>query len=205
MAERARALVLDLCHEVANLLAAARLEGWTSSSTPSPSLERLLSRAGALIGLVRAILDSEVPGDAAEATDVVRAGAEPLEVLSALRSAFESVDAERVRVDLAGAVDLPGVAADACALADLMAAEIHAALGSESPPERIRAVARRDGDVVTFAVEEEGARSDRAVGPRARGRELTQAVAALVVGAWGGAIRRGHARLELELPVVPTR
>jgi hypothetical protein len=196
LTDRVRELILDVCHEVANLLAAARLEGRVPAPGSPAALQSSLARAGTLLGLVRALLDGSPPGSCR---------VEPLEVLAAVRAAFEEADAERVRIELATAVDLPDVAADAVVLADLLVADVHAALAGDGAPVCVRASVERDGAAVLFAVEDHPGAGEGASADPARGRALTCALAEAVVVGWGGTAngRRETCgpRLELRIPV----
>ena len=103
-----RELVFALAHEIANLLAAARLEaGLLDPAAPAAELQRIAdcvsetsARAGSLLALLRPLL-------APEGVDPVPIDA--LELLEGLRGGLDESSDTRVVIALKTAVELPAV------------------------------------------------------------------------------------------------
>jgi nitrogen-specific signal transduction histidine kinase len=172
-------LVFALCHEVGNLLAAIRLQAAPLDDEATARIPELAGRAGALVALVRPLLSP--PPLAAVSLD-------PLELLEALRRGLDEAADARVRIELRSAVDLPEVAIDPDTLYQLLLADCYAALESLAVDQRVRVVAERSPDGVTFAVEAPGDRAPDAAAVKLAGRSLTRALAQAILAVRGGAV-----------------
>jgi hypothetical protein len=164
-------LLFALCHEVGNILAAIRLHAGFSDEESGIRIALLTDRAGALVALARPLL-SQPPASVPVF--------EPLDLLEALQRRLHDVGADRVRVELKSATDLPGVAIDGETLQHLLLADLLAALEDLPLGRRIRVTAERSPGGVAFVLE--------IPGPELSDRALTHALAAAILGARGGSV-----------------
>ena len=148
----AKELVSDVCHEIGNLLAGTRLEASlldpdaaadTLKSTAA-RIESASARAGALLALIRPILE----------TDSLRVGpVDPLDVLAGLRSGLDAGIDARVAVDFKSAVDLPAVRLPSEPLHHLLICAIYCGLESAGEGSGVRIRAEGRDASVDFAVD----------------------------------------------------
>ncbi len=197
-----RELVFALCHEVGNLLTAARLHAHLlAPQVPEPLLReasrgvaRAAARAGALLAQVRPLLapDTLAPLDL-----------EPVAVLLPLRQALDAESAERLAIDLGSAAALPRVRVAPEVLQQLLLSAIFLGLDAGGEQARVSVSARARGESVAFRV---GYPAPRALprGPLC-GSALVVACAEVVLGAQGGGARASRAdaceRLDYLVPV----
>jgi signal transduction histidine kinase len=203
-AASARDLVFALCHELGNLLAAARLEagllaadaGAAELATAAERIAEWSARAGSLLALVRPLLAPEA---------VLLLAADPLDVLDGLRSGLDESSDSRVVIALKSAAQLPGVSLAPELLHHLLLTAIYCGLEAAAPEGRVRVAAEAEGDSVAFVVEDEGGfgAADRA--PELRGRPLTHEIARVLLAGLGGrfeAVRSaGRTRVAFAFPV----
>lgn len=103
-----RELVFALCHELGNLLAAARLEAFLlrdgmsaeELTRSSETFSRVAAQGGSLLATVRPLLAPETTRSE---------WLEPVEVLERVKQSLDEACARRVRVDLRSAAELPRV------------------------------------------------------------------------------------------------
>lgn len=176
-----RELVFALCHEVANLLAAARLEADLIREEASPAeagtrIAAAAARAGALVAQIRPLLEPHRNGGAQ---------CDPLEVLGALRGVLDEESDARVRIELRRAVDLPHVAVPAGVLHDVLLTAIYAGLDENGG--RVEVHAEHRGDRVVFTLDDPG---QGAIEPEGalRGRPLCLAIAEAVLRGSDGTV-----------------
>jgi hypothetical protein len=197
-----RELVFALCHEVGNLLAAARLHAHLLAPEASePQLReaargvaRAAARGGALLAQVRPLLapDALAPQDL-----------EPRQVLRALRAGLDAQAASRLAIDLRSAAALPRVRVAPEILQPLLLSAVF--LGLEAAPQRgrVRVSAHARGSRVAFRVLTPAPPAP-ARGPLC-GSTLAVACAELLLGACGGGAlgsrENGCARLDYLVPV----
>jgi len=185
-----RELVDALCHEVGNLLAAARLLGAVPDAAAAAGVAKGVGRAGALVALIPPLVGAGPP--AAPGTR-----ADPLEVLGALRRGLDAEDDARVRIELRTAVDLPPIAIDGDLLHHVLLAQILAALDAGGGGVHVAGAAAPGA--VRFRVEGEAAGAEG----RLRGPALARAAAEAILRARGGragALAPGAVGLDLFVP-----
>ncbi|MFQ5416007.1 MAG: hypothetical protein ACE5FL_03050 [Myxococcota bacterium] len=179
-------LVFALCHEVGNLLAAARLEASLldasrddpALATASERISEISARAGSLLALVRPLLD---------ASSVQTLPTDPVEMLRGLRRGLDASLDARVAIDLDSAADLPDVAVAAEVLHHLLLNAIFFGLAAADGPGEARVRARADGERVAFEVEDHGRpERDEDAGVLC-GRPLAHAIARTLLAGQGGA------------------
>lgn len=191
-------------HEVANLLAAARMSGHFLAeelSEPerlgiSRDIERLMSQSAALLGELRPLLDPR------------RERLSRVTVASLLGAAASSlagtVDPGRLKIAKAGG--LPEVRVDAGAIHHVLIALVTSAIGDSKPASGVRITARLEGTRAIVAVIDDAPKLDLGgAGSNQRGRELGFELADAVLRGMGGraalAPRRRGNQVELVLPV----
>jgi hypothetical protein len=188
-------MVFAICHEVGNLLAAIRLHGDLLDADAGRQVSELSARSGALLSLVRPLLDPAAFEPVA---------LEPARLLSGLRTGLDDPQDPRLDLGAEEAIGLPDVIADGDALHHLLLSELLAGFELLGEGERLRASARPDGQGVAFELC--GGRPEREPreGDRLAGRTLSHAVAAELLGRVGGTVRRGarDGRQQIEL-IVP--
>lgn len=200
------ALALALCHEVGNLLAAARLSAYLVARETerdevlacAEDIDTATTQAGAVLAHIRPLL----VGKAGVGLHV-----DPAEVLDAAQRSLEQHSARTPRVELRSAPGLPDVRVDPDALHHLLVTLVLAAWDASLERAPVRLAARVDGTTVVFEVEDQGPpyedeKIDPRVGPR--GRALALQVAATLVAGWDGDVRvvpgSTGTRVELRLP-----
>ncbi|MEZ4216266.1 MAG: hypothetical protein R3E88_07295 [Myxococcota bacterium] len=192
--DRRRDLVLAVCHEIGNLVAAVRLEAHLLDDEDGPlgvaraavAIEDLTARVGALLAQVRPLLE-EVDGGGAG-----RVSARAL--LANLRDVFDERGAPGVRLAIEVAPDLPFVVGDperinALLLLIALGGVEAATRARGSEPGRVDVAARVCDDRLEIAVCDDGPRDgeldDWRVGAQ-RGRVLALQLADLLLGSLGG-------------------
>jgi hypothetical protein len=186
-----RDLVFALCHEIGNLLAAARLEaglqaagsGAANLSAVAERISEWSARCGSLLALVRPLLAPEA---------VALLPSDPLDVLDGLRRGLdESCDA-RVVIALKTAAQLPDVDLAPELLYHLLLTAIYCGLEAAAPDGRVRVATEAEGERVAFVVEDEGGfgAADRA--SELRGRPLTHEIARVLLAGLGGRFEAAH-------------
>ncbi len=172
-------LLLALCHEVGNLLAAARLHSHLLDEDSAAQISQLAGRAGSLVALVRPLLTPAPERSAPLA---------PRAVLAGLRRGLDDSDAAQVRIDVESAADLPDVAIDGETLHHLLLAQILAALEERGTAAPLRVAAEALGDGVAFVVADGPSADAESEAPELRGRALGRALAQTILGARGGRV-----------------
>jgi hypothetical protein len=172
-------LLFALCHELGNILAAIRLQSRSLDAQSGARVSELTQRAGSLVALVRPLLSP--PPASVPLLD-------PLELLEALRRGLDDAGGARVRIELASAVDLPGVAIEGETLHHLLMADLLAALENLPGGERLRLSAEASPDGVSFVLEAPGEAAPEAPALKLTGCALTRALAAAVLGERGGGV-----------------
>ena len=178
-------LVFALCHEIGNLLAAARLEaGLLVGAAPddlaaaSRRLSEISAWAGSLLASVRPLLD---PNPApAMATD-------PGELLDGLRSGLDASCDERVAIESGG--ELPDVMVAAEVVYHLLLSEVFFGLQAA---DSVRVSARAEGGHVELSVAHVAGGPPRAPDDALRGRPLGHAVARALLARHGGWLEVAH-------------
>lgn len=200
------ALALALCHEVGNLLAAARLSAYLVARETEPDqvlasaedIETVATQAGAALAHIRPLLVGR---------EAVRVHVDPGELLEAARRSLEQNSARAPEVEVRPAPELPDVRVDPDGLHHLLVTLVMAAWDATPDGTSVHMEACADGDTVVFAVEDDGRpyeaeKVDPQVGPR--GRALALEVAATVVERWDGQVRVSlqsvGTRVEVRLP-----
>jgi signal transduction histidine kinase len=200
------ALALALCHEVGNLLAAARLSAYLVARETerdevlacAEDIDTATSQAGAVLAHIRPLLVGEAG---------VRLHVDPGEVLDAVQRSLEQHSARTPRVEIRPAPGLPDVRVDPDALHHLLVTLVLSAWDASPDETPVRLTAGVDGATVVFEVKDEGRpyedeKIDPQVGPR--GRALALQVAATLVAGWDGEVRAvpgsTGTRVELRLP-----
>jgi hypothetical protein len=192
-----RELVFALCHEIGNLLAAGRLESGllaggaaTDPAAVGRRLSEVAARAGALLALVRPLLD----GDRAPAL-----ATDPAALLGALRGGLDAERERCVAVDADAA--LPDARVEADVVHHLLLAAVYLALEEAG---RARVTAREVAGRVELAVEHPAPGPPRREDGALRGRALVGAVAEVLLARSGGRIAVEHGgaatRVVLSLP-----
>lgn len=200
------ALALALCHEVGNLLAAARLSAYLVARETerdqvlacAEDIDTATTQAGAVLAHIRPLL----VGAAGVALHV-----DPAEVLEAAQRSLQQHSSRTPRVELHAAPDLPDVCVDPDALHHLLVTLVLAAWDGSPEGAPVRLAARADGAKVVFEVADEGPPyDDEAIDPQVgpRGRALALQVAATLAAGWNGDVRVAPGstgtRVELRLP-----
>lgn len=210
------ALVLSVCHEIGNLLAASRLTAHLLRRNHDPNgvvpashtIEALSAQAGSLLALVRPLVDPD-------SLRRVRIGvAELLEGVAhglADRAAGPSLQ-------LAMRRGAPHVEADPDALHHTLLVIVMAACEAAGPSGHVEIAATRAGDELVIRVRDDGAPAKAAppaaapaTGRMRRGRDLALALAETVLRMEGGRLvarslrgrQRGH-EVTLRLPAAST-
>ncbi len=179
MERSSQELLLALCHEVGNLLAAARLHSHLLDEDSAAQISQLAGRAGSLVALVRPLLTPAPVRSAALA---------PRAVLAGLRRGLDDSDAVQVRIDVESAADLPDVAIDGETLHHLLLAQILAALEERGTAAPLRVAAEALDDGVAFVVADAPSADAAAEAPGLCGPALGRALAQTILGARGGRV-----------------
>jgi nitrogen-specific signal transduction histidine kinase len=203
---RAETLVLAVAHEVANLLAAVRLQAHLLDAEAGPralaaagvEIEDLTERAAALLALVRPVL----------ARPAAARRVAPAHSLDDIRT--RALGWRRgVALSVQAAPDVPDVRVDADALLNLLLCWVAGALDDARPAGRVRLSAHAEPGRAVFELEDDGEPAeDPGLWTEAslRGRVLSFALGAeLARRAGGGAEARrteGRTRARLWLPVL---
>jgi len=184
------ALVLAICHEVGNLLAAARLAAHLAGREPvAPDtapvqIEDLAAEAGALLAQIRPLL----------ARRPARTRVAPEQLLKALERALADRAHGDVRLEVKIPRSLPDVDVDPDAFYHGLLTLALGALEATRPQGRVRVFAQRADGGVGFVVEDDGPPSDPEGSP-SRGRGLALELVRRVARRCGGrATRRPRRR-----------
>ncbi len=184
-------LVLGICHEVGNLLAATRLGAHLMSHGlvgPDPKaaavdIEREAARAGAFLGQVRPLLGL---------TPARRQRVAVVEVLGALERSVGAAAGGPPQLAIRTPRAVADLRVDPDALHHVLVALVLAAAEATAPEGHVLVSARREGPRVVLTIEDDGnpleAGPPRGVAPR-RGRPLVLSAAAAVVRGQGGSLR----------------
>ncbi len=172
-------LLFALCHEVGNLLAAARLHSHLLDEDSSAQISRLAGRAGSLIALVRPLL-APAPEPSAPLS--------PRAVLAALRRGLDDSDALQVRIDLESAAELPDIAIDGQALHHLLLAQIFAAIEERGAAPPLCVTAEALGTGIAFVISGEPSGDAGSEAPEPGGCALGRALARAILAARGGRV-----------------
>jgi len=184
-------LVFALCHEIGNLLAAARLEAALLDHTAGPDALRLAShrlsavaaRSGSLLALVRPLWVPE---------RILRTRAEPCDLLAGLRRGLDASCDERVAIDVASAANLGGIECATEVLHHLLLTAIFIGLeAGDAARSPVRVAACAAGSDVEIFVENEGVAEDEEAGAL-RGRSLAVAVARRLLASQGARVALSH-------------
>jgi len=183
-------LVACLCHEVGNLLAAARLSGHVLSYDPSPTqvantgtaVEALAAQSGALVGLFGPLLG---------VSKLRRDRLSPEDLLAALPRALPDALVERVSCDCS-ASELPDVSLNAHVISALLLAWVFSACEASPKEAPVRVTLSPGGEGVALRIEDRAPplAGEEDEGPL-RGRPLLLAVAEALLEAIGGAVEVG--------------
>jgi signal transduction histidine kinase len=179
-------LVLALGHEIANLLAAARMHTHLIDADASAAdlanvaatIAELSSRMGTLLAQIGPLLSS-----APEISHPVG----PSEVLDGLQRDVEESCEERVRFDTRSAAGLPKAAIDPDPLQHIVLTLIYQALEESEPDGTVTVSVSASGESLVFAVDGEGPIEDDGAAAL-RGRTLAHAVADAILRERGGKI-----------------
>jgi signal transduction histidine kinase len=198
-------LVLALCHEIGNLLAAARLHSHlidadataTELADIATTIGELSSRMGSLLAQIRPLV-SPVPEGAPNI--------EPIEVLDGVHRGIEESCDERVAVDLESAASLPMAVIDPEPLHHILLTSIYQALEASEPAGKVAVSAFAQADSIVFAVDDESKFED-VPGDALKGRALLHTVADAILRPRRGqiAIRSLGAGNRVELTVPAAR
>ncbi len=201
-------LVLGLCHEIGNILAASRLgahlvakgllEG--DASEAAARIEAETARAGAYLGQMRPLLD---------AAPAFRMRVSASEVLEALGRSLGAAAGGPRQLSIRAPRGVPDLRIDPDALHHVLVALVLAAADVTAGKDQVRVSARRRGTQVVLTIEDDGGPLEE--GPAAgvapqRGRPLVLAAATAVVRAQGGRLgiearpRAAGTRVLLVLP-----
>jgi signal transduction histidine kinase len=180
-------LVFALCHELGNLLAAARLEaglldpssGAAELTAAAERISELSARTGSLLALVRPLLEPDA---------IAVLPSDPLDVLDGLRRGLDESCDTRVAIQLKSAAQLSGVAIAPEVVHHLLLTAIFCGLEASDSAGRVRVSAEAAGGCVVFLVEDEGSFriSDRS--PQLRGRPLTHEISRVLLAGLGGRV-----------------
>lgn len=181
-------LVLALCHEIGNLLAAARLSAYLVGRdaaaepvrTSAEDIQTLCSQAGAALAHLRPLLTGSE-------TRPVRVA--PEEVLQAVGRSLARGGGYAPLVELTVEDALPDVEVDPDALHQLLVTLVLSAWDAAPEGCRVRLDALEEDGLLRFRIEDGGEpyraeKVDPRIGPR--GRTLALEVAATVLDAWRG-------------------
>lgn len=202
-------LALALCHEVGNLLAAARLSAHLVGresrneqvAASAEDIETLATQAGAVLAHLRPLLSDD---------PAARVHVDPAEVLRAVGASLAHATRRRPSIEVVVRHDLPDVHLDSDALHQLLVTLALSAWNAAPEGGVVRVSASQDDGWVVFALEDDGEawrpeKTDPRVGPR--GRALALEVASTLLAHWGGEVhvipRRAGTRVELRLPPTP--
>jgi hypothetical protein len=174
-----RELLLALCHEVGNLLAAARLHSHLLDEDSGAQISQLAGRAGSLVALVRPLLTPAPERSAPLA---------PRAVLAGLRRGLDDSDASQVRIDVESAADLPDVAIDGETLHHLLLSQIFAALEERGIAAPLGVAAEARGDGVAFVIEDGPSTDAESEAGGLHGPALGRALGRAILGARGGRV-----------------
>ncbi len=179
----AEELVFSLCHEVGNLLAAARLhahllDGQAERAKNAPEqIAGAAARAGSLLAQIRPLLSPPKAGALRVA---------PRDVLEAVSRTLEGGDALRVQIEPRSASGLPDAAIDPELLHHLLLTAVFGAVDAVDSGRRVRVRAEDAATGVIFVVEDDGEIGEETQGGGLRGRALARAVADAILRAAGG-------------------
>lgn len=180
-----RELVFALAHEIANLLAGARLEacllepdaGAAALQQAGDRISECSARAGSLLAMLRPLLAPEA---------VAALPVDALELLEGLRSGLDESSDDRVVIALKTAALLPPVRLAPDAVHHLLLTAIWAGLEVAPAGAKLRVSCSAKGDRVVFAVEDEGPAPAPDPTGELRGRPLEWALARAVLAGMGG-------------------
>ncbi len=200
------ALVLGLCHEVGNLLAATRLGAHLvarglalpDARATAAQIEAEAARGGAFLGMIRPLL---------AVGEQRRLRIAPGEVLAALERSLGAASDGPPQLDFRRPRAVPDVRVDPDALHHVLVALALAAADVTPRDRHVTVSAVREADSVAFVLRDEGGRLEasppRGVAPR-RGRPLVMAAAAAVLRGQGGRLEsapvKGGVRVRVVLP-----
>jgi two-component system sensor histidine kinase KdpD len=209
-------LVLSICHEVGNLLAAARLsahllnhEVGGGEDDRSGGLEDISAQAGCLLAHVRPLLVNAAAS---------RIPVAPANLLEAFQRALHDEPRDRARIEVELPAELPAVRVDPDALHHVLLTLARAARDSEREPSRsgrrIRVSSRRVGARVAFVIAGAArlrpAVVSRGAGATLRGTELAIEIAHALVERDGGTVTlradaadAAGSEVRLSFPAVP--
>jgi signal transduction histidine kinase len=192
-------LVFALSHEIANLLAAARMHTHLIDADASAAelanvagtLAELASRMGSLLAQIAPLLSSTP-----EASHPIA----PSDLLEGLqRDVDESCEA-RVRIDIDSAAGLPSAAIDPGPLHHILLTLIYQALEESEPAGAVAVAVSDSGGSLIFAVDGESP-IEVDPGTALRGRTLAHSVAEAILRERGGRIEEqpsdDHSRVEV--------
>jgi signal transduction histidine kinase len=195
-------LVYALNHEIANLLAAARMQthlidadaGAAELANVAATIGELSSRMGSLLAQIGPLLSS-----APEITHPI----DPSEVLKGLQRDIEESCEERVRFDTESAAGLPSAAIDPDPLHHILLTLIYQAIEESEPDGAVAVAVSASGASLVFAVNGEGPIEDGGGGVLC-GRTLAHAVADAILRERGGRIEvrssGDDSRVEVTVP-----
>jgi C4-dicarboxylate-specific signal transduction histidine kinase len=184
-------IVLGICHEVGNLLAATRLGAHLLAhglagpdiAGTAVQIEAEAARAGAFLGQVRPLLG---------VGEKRRLRVPTSEVLGALERSLGAAAGGPPQLAIRAPEGVPDVQVDPDALHHVLVALVLAAADVTASDGQVCVSARRVGPRVVFTIEDDGGRLEpgppRGVAPR-RGRPLVLAAAAAVLRGQGGTLR----------------
>ena len=192
----AQNLVFAICHEVGNLLAAARLHGELLDSDSGRMIAELSARSGSLLSLVRPLLDE---------TSLEPFAFDPSELVEGLRRGLDDPHDPRLELDCGPEGRLPRVLVDGELLHHLLLCEIFAAFDRLEPGECLRLTARAHGEAVLLELS--GGAPERAPesNDRLSARSLCHALANRLLAHVGGGLSAstsdGRQQVAFALPV----
>lgn len=189
--DAAAELVLGLCHEIGNVLAATRLAAHlVANDLAGPDLAQAAAgieveaaRAGALLGQIRPLL-------AGRALRRLRVSA--AEVLDALERSLGAAASGPRQLAIRKPRNVPDLSVDPDALHHVLVALVLAAAESVPTNGHVTVSARRGEAAIVVTVEDDGRPLEArppAGAPLRRGRQLVLAAAAAVVRTQGGSLR----------------
>ena len=196
-------LVYALNHEIANLLAAARMQTHLIDADASAvelaniaaAIGELSLRMGSLLAQIGPLLSS-----APRRSHPI----DPAEVLQGLQRDIEESCEERVRFDTESAAGLPSAAIDLDPLHHILLTLIYQALEESEPDGAVAVAVSASGESLVFAVNGEGPIDDDGGGVLC-GRTLAHAVANAILRERGGRIEvrssGDHSRVEVTVPI----
>ena len=199
-----RDLVLALCHEMGNLLAAVRLEaglfdprsGAAELNAAAERISELSARTGSLLALVRPLLEPDA---------VAVLPSDPLDVLDGLRSGLDESCDTRVAIQLKSAARLSGVAIAPEVVHNLLLVAIFAGLEASDSAAGVRVSAEAASGCVVFLVEDEGSYRSSDRSPELRGRPLAHEISRVLLAGLGGRFEvsrsDGRTRVSFAFPI----